>query len=76
MSETLDFWTAGELLHAYRARALSPVEATRAALARIERLNEALNAYCRVDTDGAIEAARASEARWARGEPSCPCRCP
>ena len=69
MSETLDFWTAGELLHAYRTRALSPVEATQAALARIERLNEALNAYCRVDADGAIEAARASEARWARGEP-------
>jgi aspartyl-tRNA(Asn)/glutamyl-tRNA(Gln) amidotransferase subunit A len=69
VSETLDFWTAGELLHAYRTRALSPVEATRAALARIERLNEALNAYCRVDADGAIEAARASETRWARGEP-------
>jgi aspartyl-tRNA(Asn)/glutamyl-tRNA(Gln) amidotransferase subunit A len=69
VSETLDFWTAAELLHAYRTRALSPVEATRATLARIEKVNEALNAFCRIDADGALEAARASEARWTRGEP-------
>ena len=69
MSEPLDFRLQEQLLHAYRTRALSPVEATRAALSRIEKLNEALNAYCRVDAEGAMEAARASEARWARGEP-------
>ena len=46
MSEPLDFWTAAELLHAYRTRALSPVEATRAALARIEK-------YCAADAERA-----------------------
>ena len=69
MPEPLDFWSAGQLLHAYRTGSLSPVEATRAALSRIEALNGRLNAYCRLDAEGALEAARSSEARWGRGEP-------
>jgi aspartyl-tRNA(Asn)/glutamyl-tRNA(Gln) amidotransferase subunit A len=48
---------------------LSPVEATKAALAAIERHNPALNAYCLVDAPRALEAARRSEARWMRGAP-------
>ena len=69
MPEPLDFWSAGQLLRAYRTGTLSPVEATRSTLSRIEALNGALNAYCRLDAEGALEAARPSEARWARGEP-------
>ena len=69
MPEPLDYWSAGQLLRAFRAKTLSPVEAARSALARIETLNSAVNAYCRLDPEGALEAARASEARWARGEP-------
>jgi aspartyl-tRNA(Asn)/glutamyl-tRNA(Gln) amidotransferase subunit A len=67
--ESLAFWSAGQLLRAYRTKTLSPVEVTRATLSRIEALNGALNAYCRLDAEGALEAARASEARWGRGEP-------
>jgi aspartyl-tRNA(Asn)/glutamyl-tRNA(Gln) amidotransferase subunit A len=55
---------ATELVALYRAKALSPVEATQAALARIERHNGAVNAWCHLDADGALAAARASEARW------------
>ena len=69
VSDPVHFWSASQLLQAYRTKALSPVEATRSTLSRIEALNGRLNAYCRVDADGAVEAARASEARWARGEP-------
>jgi aspartyl-tRNA(Asn)/glutamyl-tRNA(Gln) amidotransferase subunit A len=69
VSEPLDFWSAAELLHGYRTRTLSPVEAARSAFSRIEKLNGAVNAYCRLDVEGALEAARASEVRWARGEP-------
>ncbi|MCZ6747757.1 MAG: amidase [SAR324 cluster bacterium] len=69
MSEELHWLSAVELLRAYRSRRLSPVEVTRALLERIERLNPRLNAFCRVDGEGALEAARISEARWARGEP-------
>ncbi|MCZ6554404.1 MAG: amidase family protein, partial [SAR324 cluster bacterium] len=69
MSEELHWLSAVELLRAYRSRRLSPVEVTRALLERIERLNPHLNAFCRVDGEGALEAARISESRWARGEP-------
>ena len=62
-------FTATELLAAYRNRTASPVEATQAVLARIERLNPQLNAFCLVDAEAALQQARASEARWQRGAP-------
>jgi aspartyl-tRNA(Asn)/glutamyl-tRNA(Gln) amidotransferase subunit A len=62
--------SATELLALYRARALSPVEATKSVLARIERHNGTVNAWCHLDPDGAVAAARASEARWQAGAPA------
>jgi aspartyl-tRNA(Asn)/glutamyl-tRNA(Gln) amidotransferase subunit A len=62
--------SATELLGLYRRRELSPVEATRAVLERIEAQNPAINAYCLVRADEALAAARASERRWAAGEPA------
>ncbi|MEO8717673.1 MAG: amidase, partial [Burkholderiales bacterium] len=61
--------SACELLRAYRAKTLSPVEATHAALARIDKLNPVLNCFNLVDKNGALAAARASEARWKKGAP-------
>ena len=61
--------TATDLLAMYRSKQASPVEATRAVLARIERLNPKLLAFCHLAGDEALESARASEARWQRGEP-------
>ena len=61
--------SATELLLMYRSHSASPVEVTQAVLARIERLNPALNAYCHVAADSALDSARASQARWQRGEP-------
>ncbi len=61
--------SATELLAAYRAKTLSPVEATRAALERIEKQNPVLNCFNLVDEKGALAAARASEARWKKGAP-------
>ncbi len=69
MSDDLAFTPATELIAAYRAKTLSPVEATQAALARIDAHNERLNAFCLVDHEGALAAARESEARWAKGAP-------
>jgi len=62
--------SAVELLAAYRARELSPVEATAAMLERIERDDADLNAFCLLDGERALAEARASEARWQRGEPA------
>ncbi|WP_433336962.1 amidase [Spirillospora sp. CA-294931] len=61
--------TATELLAGYRAGRLSPVEATEAVLARIERDDPRLNAYCLVDPERALAAARASRERWRGGAP-------
>lgn len=58
-----------ELLAHYRDKRLSPVEVTEDALARIERFNPQVNAYCHIDQQGALEAARASEQRWLKGQP-------
>ena len=69
MADDLCALSATELLARYRARALSPVEATRAVLERIEKLNPALNCFILVDKEGALAAARASEARWQKGGP-------
>lgn len=61
--------TAAELVQAYRAKTISPVEATQEALAAIDAYDGAVNAYVLVDPEGALAAARASEARWHAGEP-------
>jgi len=61
--------SATELLGRYRRRELSPVEVTRAVLARIEARDATTNAYCLVRGEEALEAARASERRWQAGEP-------
>ena len=61
--------SATELLRLYRAKKLSPVEATRAALARIAQSDHALNSYTLVTEEDALRAARESEARWAKGAP-------
>ncbi len=56
--------TAGDLLQLYRSGAASPVEATAAVLERIALRNPQLNAFCLVDAEAALQAARESEARW------------
>jgi len=54
---------------AYRTGILSPVEVTLAALDRAEAIQPALNAFTRIDREGALTAARASGARWRAGRP-------
>ena len=69
MSQDPALLSAVELVELYRARKLSPVEATKAALERIEKHNPRFNAFCLVDEPGALAAARASEERWSKGRP-------
>src|SRR5690242_17952075 len=61
--------SAAELAAAFRSRQLTPLEATRAALARIAELEPKLNAMYRVDREGALDQARAAEERWEDGRP-------
>ena len=60
--------SAVELGCAYETRDLSPIEVLEAVLARCAAVNPRLNAVVTLDAEGAREAARASEARWRRGE--------
>ncbi|HEY8014949.1 MAG TPA: amidase [Dongiaceae bacterium] len=69
MSQDPALLSAVELVELYRARKLSPVEATKAALERIEKHNPRFNAFCLVDEPGALAAAHASEERWTKGRP-------
>lgn len=64
--------TAAELSAAFRSGQASPVEATRAALDRIDRFNGATNAFAHVSEEMAMAAAKASEARWTKGAPLSP----
>jgi len=61
--------TATELLHLYHSHQASPVDATRSVLARIERDNPRINAFRMFDSEAALAAARASEARWLANAP-------
>jgi len=61
--------TAVELIAEYRAGSLSPVEATEAAIARIEAREPELHALYAFDPASARAEAKASEARWQQGEP-------
>ncbi|MEU1807014.1 amidase [Streptomyces sp. NPDC019937] len=62
--------TAVQLLERYGSGDLSPVEATRAALDRIEQIQPKVNAYSRVDGEEALRQAEESAERWRRGEPA------
>lgn len=60
---------AQDLLAAYRQRTLSPVEVTQAVLAHIERWEPHIRATYLLRPEHALAQARASEARWLRGDP-------
>ena len=69
MTDNVCYLGANELLAAYRAKSLSPVDVTKAVLARIEKYNGLLNCFCLVDEERALQQARDSEARWTKGKP-------
>ena len=60
--------SAVELAAGYRARHFSPVEVIDAVLARIERVNGRLNAFCQVTADAARREAKLAESAIVRGE--------
>jgi aspartyl-tRNA(Asn)/glutamyl-tRNA(Gln) amidotransferase subunit A len=69
VTDDIAMMSATELRRHYKAKRISPVEAARAVLRRIEMCDGALNAFRFVAAEEALAAARDSEARWAKGEP-------
>lgn len=66
MSEWV-FWSIADLAASLKARQISPVEVTAAALERTERLEPKLNTYVTVMREQAMTAAREAEAELTRG---------
>ena len=67
MTDTdLCFTPATELVALIRRRKVSPLEVTRAVLARIEKVNPPLNAYCTVAAEQALDAAKRATAALRR----------
>ena len=64
--DDIGYASALALVERYRTGALSPVEAAGTLLSRLDRLQPSLNAFCIVNRDGALAAARQSEERWRR----------
>jgi len=62
------FMSAVELADAIRARMISPVEVTKATLARIEKVNPRLNAFVTVPAEQALCSAAKAEEAVMRGE--------
>jgi aspartyl-tRNA(Asn)/glutamyl-tRNA(Gln) amidotransferase subunit A len=61
--------SALELLRLYRTRELSPVEAMRSVIGRVEAYEPHIHATYLYAPERALSEARASESRWAKGEP-------
>jgi Asp-tRNA(Asn)/Glu-tRNA(Gln) amidotransferase A subunit family amidase len=66
-AQDLALASATELAALIRRKAASPVEVIEAVLARIDRLNPGLNAYCLVTAETARREAAAAEAAVMRG---------
>src|SRR5215471_7839978 len=67
-SRQLPLLELAEASQAVQKKEVSPVELTRACLARIEKLNPELNAFITVTAESALEDARRAEAEIMRGE--------
>lgn len=61
-------WSASTLLKAYAGRQVSPVDVTKAVIARIEAYEPRLQALYAFEPEAALRDARASEQRWMKGE--------
>ena len=60
---------AARLAELYELKTLSPVDVVKEALARIADIDCHINAYCLVDEEAALVAAKVSEDRWMKGKP-------
>ena len=66
--QDLNWLSAAELSRGYARKKFSPVDVARACLAQIAKHDHAINAMCRVKEKEALEQAKASAARWKKGE--------
>ena len=61
--------TATQLVDLYRTGSVSPVTVAQQMLAKIDRVNPVLNAFCFTDPDTTLKQAELSKQRWRQGSP-------
>ena len=61
--------TATELVDLYQKGSASPVTVAQQVLAKIERLNPVINAFCFTDPETTLKQAQASADRWQQNSP-------
>lgn len=66
--DELNWLSAAKLSRGYAKRKFSPVEVAKACLAQIGKHDGAINAMCHVEEKSALAQAKASAARWKKGE--------
>ena len=69
MSDTLHYLSATDALQKFRSRELSPVELMQAVIEQAEAWEPHINAFSHTFFEQAMEEAKASEARYAKGQP-------
>jgi aspartyl-tRNA(Asn)/glutamyl-tRNA(Gln) amidotransferase subunit A len=69
MPEALHELSAPALVDLYRRREVSPVDVARSVLGHVERWEQHLHALFLLRPERVLEQARASEARWRKGQP-------
>ena len=69
MQEALHELGAPRLVELYGRREVSPVEVARSVLGHVERWEQYVHALFLLQPEQVMEQARASEARWVKGEP-------
>lgn len=65
----LCYLPATEVLQRFADKTLSPVELMKATIARAQAVEPKINAFTFTHYESALEQAKASEARWAKGKP-------
>lgn len=68
----MHYWSATETLERFRSKEVSPVEVLEATAARIEKVNDRVNAFTEQMLDEAHDAAVAAEGRYLAGTPMGP----
>ena len=68
----LHYIPAVEAMDRFRDKSVSPVELMEAVIARAEAVEPTINAFANTHYDEAMDLARASETRWAKGAPMGP----
>jgi aspartyl-tRNA(Asn)/glutamyl-tRNA(Gln) amidotransferase subunit A len=66
--DELNWLSAAKLSKGYARKKFSPVDVTKACLAQIAKHDGAINAMCHVEEASALAQAKASAARWKKGE--------